>query len=267
MLGVDFADIKRARAKIRAILRAVPRMPAARKKSLTLSFQNVFETFVISWPTVVDAVLGRVSMEECDARLSSWAAEIAKNAAYELEVVGREHLGDHGEAFLVMSNHQSLYDVPVLFHVLGANLRMITKSELFKVPIFGPAMKASGFIEIDRSNRTRALESLALAKAKIAGGLNVWIAPEGTRSRDGRLLSFKKGGFNLALEAGLRVLPVTLKGTRDILTAKGTRSVSHAHVRVTIHAPIDASEYAKAGLKEGREALMTAVRDALESGL
>jgi hypothetical protein len=60
---------------------------------------------------------------------------------------------------------------------------------------------------------------------------------------------------------------VTLKGTRDILTAKGTRSVSHAHVRVTIHAPIDASEYAKAGLKEGREALMTAVRDALESGL
>jgi 1-acyl-sn-glycerol-3-phosphate acyltransferase len=266
MLGVESADIKQARAEIRAILRAVPRMPAARK-SLTLSLHNVYETLVICWPTVIDAFLGRVSMEECDARLASWAAEIAKNAAYELEVAGREHLGDKGEAFLVMSNHQSLYDVPVLFHVLGANLRMITKSELFAVPIFGPAMLASGFISIDRSNRTRALESLAVAKAKIAAGRNVWIAPEGTRSKDGKLLPFKRGGFQLAIEAGLRVLPVTLNGTRDILAAKGSRSVSHARVRVTIHPPIDANEYAAMGAKEGREALMKKVREALESGL
>jgi 1-acyl-sn-glycerol-3-phosphate acyltransferase len=267
MLGVDTADIKRARVKNRAILRAVPRMPPLRKKSLGLSLQNVYETFVICWPTVIDALVGRVSMEECDARLASWAAEIAKNASYELEVVGRENLGDHGEAFLVMSNHQSLYDVPVLFHVLGANLRMITKSELFSVPIFGPALKASGFISIDRSNRTRALESLAIAKAKIADGLNVWIAPEGTRSKTGELLPFKKGGFNLAMEAGLRILPVTLRGTRDILPAKGARSSTCAHLRVSIHEPIDASEYAKRGTKEGRDALMKAVRSALESGL
>jgi len=267
MLGVDFADIKRALRKNRAILRAVPRMPAARRKSLGLSLHNVYETFVICWPTVIDAFLSRVSMDECDARLASWASEIAKNAAYELEVVGREHLGDRGEAFLVMSNHQSLYDVPVLFDVLGANLRMITKSELFTVPIFGPALKASGFISIDRSNRTRAMESLALAKAKIADGLNVWIAPEGTRSKTGELLPFKKGGFSLALEAGLRILPVTLKGTRDILPAKGARSSTNAHLRVTIHEPIDASEYAKRGMKEGREALMKTVRAALESGL
>jgi 1-acyl-sn-glycerol-3-phosphate acyltransferase len=165
-----------------------------------------------------------------------------------------------------MSNHQSLYDVPVLFHVLGANLRMITKEELFKVPVFGPAMKHAGFISIDRSNRERALQSLEVAKQKIAGGLNVWIAPEGTRSKTGQLLPFKKGGFNLALDAGLCVLPVTLKGTRDILPAKGTRSRANAHVRVTIHPPIDAKEYAPRG-KAGREALMNDVRAALESGL
>jgi 1-acyl-sn-glycerol-3-phosphate acyltransferase len=242
-------------------------MPATRQKSLSLSLHNIYETFVICWPTVIDAVAGRVSMDECDRRLASWASEIAKNCDYELVVIGREHLGDRGEAFLVMSNHQSLYDVPVLFHVLGSHLRMLTKVELFAVPIFGPAMKASGFISIDRSDRNRALESLAVAKAKIAGGLNVWIAPEGTRSKTGELLPFKKGGFNLALEAGLKVLPVTLKGTRDILAAKGTRSATKAHVRVTIHEPIDAAEYARSGVKEGREALMKAVRSALESGL
>lgn len=243
------------------------RAERANGKSLALSLQNVYETLVISWPTVVDAFKNRVTMQECDERLASWAAEIAKNAAYELEVVGRENLGTEGESFLVMSNHQSLYDVPVLFHVLGANLRMITKAELFKVPVFGPAMKHAGFISIDRSNRERALQSLEVAKQKIAGGLNVWIAPEGTRSRTGRLLDFKKGGFTLAIEAGLRVLPVTLKGTRDILPAKGTRSRANAHVRVTIHRPIDAKEYAARGLKIGREALMNDVRAALESGL
>jgi 1-acyl-sn-glycerol-3-phosphate acyltransferase len=242
-------------------------MPTAQRKSLGLSLQNIYETFVICWPTVLDAFAGRVSMDECDQRLASWASEIAKNCEYELEVVGREHLGRNGEAFLVMSNHQSLYDVPVLFHVLGSHLRMLTKQELFAVPIFGPAMKASGFISIDRGDRASAIESLATAKAKIAGGLNVWIAPEGTRSKTGALLPFKKGGFNLALEAGLRILPVTLRGTRDILPAKGARSSKNAHVRAMIHEPIDAVPYATKGLKQGREELMRLVRTALESGL
>src|SRR5208282_4596670 len=115
-------------------------------KSLALSLKNIFETLVISWPTVVDAFAGRVTMPECDSRLARWAAEIAKNTAYDLEVVGRENLGTRGESFLVMSNHQSLYDIPVLFYVLGPNLRMITKAELFEIPVFGPAMKHAGFI-------------------------------------------------------------------------------------------------------------------------
>ena len=182
------------------------------EKSLALSLQNIYETLVISWPTVVDAFAGRVTMQECDDRLASWAAEIAKNAAYELEVVGRENLGTRGEAFLVMSNHQSLYDVPVIFHVLGGNLRMITKTELFKVPVFGPAMKHAGFISIDRSNRERAMKSLEIAKEKIAGGLNVWIAPEGTRSKTGALLPFKKGGSTSPSKRGCAFCPSRCPG-------------------------------------------------------
>ena len=160
-----------------------------------------------------------------------------------------------------------MYDIPVLFYVLGPNLRMITKAELFEIPVFGPAMKHAGFISIDRSNRQRAIKSLEIAKQMIAGGVNVWIAPEGTRSKTGQLLPFKKGGFNLALEAGLRILPITLKGTRNILPAKGARSRANASVRVTIHPPIDAKDYAARGAKVGREALMKDVRAAFESGL
>jgi 1-acyl-sn-glycerol-3-phosphate acyltransferase len=239
---------------------------------MALSLHNIYETLLISWPTVVDAFAGRVTMAECDQRLASWAAEIAKNSEYELEVRGRENLGTEHESFLVMSNHQSLYDIPVLFHVLGANLRMITKAELFTVPIFGPAIKHAGFISIDRSNRQKAMESLEIARQNVAAGRNIWIAPEGTRSKTGELLPFKKGGFNLALEAGLRVLPVTLRGTRDILPAKGAMSTTHAHIVATIHRPIDAKEYASRGtgtaaMKEAREALMKDIRAALESGL
>jgi len=244
----------------------VPNPSPVSRKSLRLSLHNIFETFLISWPTVVDAFAGRVTKEACDARLASWAAECMKNARYEIDVVGRERVANH-ETFLVMSNHQSLYDIPILFSVLGSNLRMITKTELFTVPVFGPAMREAGFIAIDRSNRERALKSLEIAKQKIADGTHVWIAPEGTRSKTGELLPFKKGGFNLAMEAGLRVLPVTLRGTRDILAAKDARSIPDAKVRVTLHAPLDGRDYSDGPVKQGRERFMKDVRAALESGL
>ena len=240
-------------------------MPEAERKSLALSLQNIFETLAISWPTVVEATQGRVTKETCDARLEHWSAEIVKNARMDLHVHGRERMKP-GTVYLVMSNHQSLYDIPVLFHVIGPNLRMITKVELFKVPVFGGALSAAGFIAIDRSNRQRAIESLAVARQKLAQGIHVWIAPEGTRSKTGKLLPFKKGGFALARETGLPILPVTLNGTRDVLRAKGVRSIHGARVEVTIHEPLQPSNYEKLG-KEGREKMMADVRRALESAL
>ncbi|MEO8874497.1 MAG: lysophospholipid acyltransferase family protein, partial [Polyangiaceae bacterium] len=125
---------------------------SSERKSLGLTFLSVYETLAISWPTVVDAALNRVTKEACDDRLESWGRKIVEHAELELEVRGREHLAP-GKTYLVMSNHQSLYDVPVLFHVIGKNIRMITKRELFKVPIFGKAMEEAGFISIDRENR------------------------------------------------------------------------------------------------------------------
>lgn len=226
----------------------------------------MYETLVISFPTVVDGALGRVKKDVCDTRLDSWSKKIVAHAGMNVEVVGRENLLP-GETYLVMSNHQSHYDIPVMFYVMGPNLRMITKTELFRVPIWGGAMRESGFIAIDRSNRHRALESLEIAKRKLAEGVHIWIAPEGTRSRTGELLPFKKGGFALSLEAGLPILPVAIKGTRDALRADGVRSTPGANVRVTLLPHVEPAAYASLDPKLRREKLMADVRRAIESAL
>ncbi len=238
------------------------------EKSLLLTLSNIYETLAISVPTVVDAALGRVEKTVCDERLAGWGTRLVENADMTVAITGRENVTP-GKAFLVMSNHQSHYDVPVLFHVLGANIRMVAKIELFKVPIFGKAMREAGFIAIDRTNRHRAVESLAVAKEKLANGTSVWIAPEGTRSQSGELLPFKKGGFVIALDTGWPILPVTIQGTRDALPAHARRSRKGARVKVTLHPPIDTAVYLARpeSAKERRERLMRDVRDVIASAL
>jgi 1-acyl-sn-glycerol-3-phosphate acyltransferase len=234
-------------------------------KSLALSLRNIYETLAISLPTVIEALQGRVTKEVCDERLARWARAVIRNARIDLSVLGGENRRP-GETYLVMSNHQSLYDIPVLFQVVGPNVRMIAKRELFHVPIFGGALKAAGFVAIDRRNRNEAIRDLDRARSVLAGGTHVWIAPEGTRSRTGELLPFKKGAFYLAFEAGLPILPVTLSGTRDALPAKGLRSTPGAKVRVTIHPHLDPRTSA-ARARPGRQALMNEVRRMIESAL
>ncbi len=240
--------------------------------SIALSLVNIYETLAICWPTLIDAARGAIEKPTIDRRLAGWATKITDNARATIEVDGKEHLAP-GKTFLVMSNHQSLYDIPVLFRVIGSNLRMITKKELFSVPVFGKSIELGGFIKIDRSNRAAAIASLETARKTLAAGTHVWIAPEGTRSRTGDLLPFKKGGFNLALEADLPILPVTLRGTRDILRAKGIRSSAGAHVKVTVHPPILPGDYAggakpgTAAWKASRDRLMADVRSTLARGL
>ena len=233
--------------------------------SLALSVQNVYETLAISFPTVLEAIAGRVTREVCDRRLDGWAKAVVANARIGVEVTGRENLVA-GETYLVMSNHQSHYDIPILFYVIGPNLRMIAKKELFAFPIFGNALKIAGFVQIDRENRNVAIRNLDQARDLLSTGTHVWIAPEGTRSASGQLGPFKKGAFYLALGAELPILPVTLSGTRDVLPAHGLLSNAGANVKVTIHPQIDPRPYAARG-KAGRDELIEKVRSVLEVGL
>lgn len=233
--------------------------------SFALSARGMAETLAISAPTVFDGFTGRLSMQVCDERLERWSRRLLEQAGVELVVVGRENLAARpGETFVVMSNHRSLYDIPVLFRALpGRRLRMVTKSELFRVPVWGRAMRASGFIEVDRKDRERAIASLKAARATLDAGVDVWIAPEGTRSRTGALGPFKQGGFVLAIETERRILPVAIRGTERVLAADGALVSKGARVEVAIGTPIDAGEYGE----QRRPELVAKVREVLEGML
>lgn len=225
----------------------------------------VVETLRISAPTVLEATLGRGAPHEVyDARLRSWSKQLLDHAHARVRAEGLEHLGQGGEVFVVMSNHQSVYDIPVIFQALPLRLRMVAKHELFRVPLWGRAMHYAGFVSIDRGDRERAKESLQVAKQKMQNeGTSIWIAPEGTRSRTGELGPFKSGGFHLALDAGLRILPVSIVGTFDILRADTTSVTKGADVRVIVHEPIDPRPYGP----ERRAELTADVRAAIASSL
>jgi 1-acyl-sn-glycerol-3-phosphate acyltransferase len=161
-----------------------------------------------------------------------------------------------------MSNHQSNFDIPVLLGHLNVQFRWLAKMELFKIPIFGHAMRKAGYISIDRNNREAAFESLKAAAHKIKSGVSILIFPEGTRSRDGKMRPFKKGGFVMALDSGAPIVPIVLTGTRSIMT-KGRFRINPGKVSMMIHQPIQTSEYTR----ETKDALMERVRRVICEGL
>lgn len=211
-------------------------------------------------PTTLEALWGKVPREVVDARIARWARDILADIEVTLDVRGREHLAPD-EPLVVMSNHQSLYDIPVVYQTLSWSLRMVSKKEIFYIPIFGHAMRAAEMVRVDRENRAQAIAGLRDARRLIESGIVVWIAPEGTRSPDGALGPFKKGGFILAEEAGVPILPITIDGTCRILPARTTDIHLGQAVRVTIHPRSRREDF------PSREAWMAHVRGAIASAL
>jgi 1-acyl-sn-glycerol-3-phosphate acyltransferase len=204
--------------------------------------QAIVETARISIPTLVEGITGKLTPQICDQRLFDWSAKLLEQAQITLQVEGLERAVP-GEAFVIMSNHQSHYDIPVLFQALHRRVRMVAKAELFKIPGWGRAMRLAGFVEVDRQDRSRAIQSLESAKAAVALGTSIWIAPEGTRGPGDHLLPFKQGGFHLAQSIGARILPVSIDGTSRVLEAHGRHVTEGITVRVTVGEPITTSDF------------------------
>lgn len=219
-------------------------------------------TLRVSVPTLWDASRGKLTVETADHRLALWSKALVERADLDISVGGVEN-ARRARAFVVMSNHQSHYDIPVLYQTLPLSMRMVAKRELFRIPLWAQAMRAAGFIELDRSDRERAIRSLEAAREALERGISIWIAPEGTRSASGALGPFKKGGFKLALSAGAPILPVSIEGTRQALPARARKVKSGAKVRVVVHEPVET-----AGLSaEDEDALVARVRSLIASGL
>lgn len=179
-----------------------------------------------------------------------------------VRVKGKEHI-KKGISYVVVPNHQSLYDIFLLYGWLGIDIKWIMKKELRKLPGVGFGSAKVGHIFIDRSNQRAAMNSLNEAKKKLKDGTSVVIFPEGTRSVSGKLISFKRGAFKLALDLNLPILPVTINGTRNIMPAKAITKVLPGRVSLTIHEPIDISQYDENNVKD----LMVNVKSIIESAL
>jgi 1-acyl-sn-glycerol-3-phosphate acyltransferase len=220
------------------------------------------ETLKVSVPTIVQAAAGTLTTEVCNERLDAWSKNIVRYLGLRVDVRGRENIVP-GEAFVVMSNHQSHFDIPVLFQALRIPLRMVAKTELFKIPFMSGAMRAAGFVEVDRKNRASAISTLSNARDRLSDTVSIWIAPEGTRSVTGKLGPFKKGGFHLAIGSKMRILPVSIEGTRFALPAHGLNVTKRVAVSVTIGKPIDPADFGPNPMKP----LIAAVRAAIEAPL
>jgi len=176
-------------------------------------------------------------------------------------VIGRENVVK-GQSYIVASNHQSSYDIFVLFGWLGIDLKWVIKTELTKYPVFGYAVEKGGNIVIDRSNPKGAYKSLEKARQKITGGTSIIMLPEGTRSRTGELGPFKKGAFVLARDLNLPILPVSITGTRKILPPK-TLDLFPGRATMQIHPAVDISKYDDDSL----ERLIHDVREIVRKGV
>ncbi len=176
-----------------------------------------------------------------------------------VEVVGLEKL-DWRRTYIFMCNHVSNLDPPIVIPVMPRRTSVLVKKELFRVPILGWGMRLASLVPVDRSNREAAIASLRFAADVLQSGLNMTVWPEGTRSRDGRLLPFKKGPFYLAMESGVPIVPITLVGTHEIWP-KGEFAIHPGTATVIFHEPIDPAAYSS------QEALIDAIRERIRSGL
>jgi len=182
------------------------------------------------------------------AVVRGWARSILWISRVRVEINGLAHI-DPGRSYIFMANHQSNFDIPVLLGSLTFHTRWLAKAELFKIPIFGRAMRRAGFISIDRSNRESAFRSLKKAADTIRAGTSVLIFPEGTRSDNGKIGSFKKGGFVLAVDASVPVVPIIIHGTFQVMPKHSLR-IRRGPTVIDILEPVETSGYTRANRNE-----------------
>ena len=212
---------------------------------ITDFLSNLYCWAVIAAFTIILGILAVITsffsanVSQKIARL--WGVLILKACRIKVDITGSENLSPEN-SYIITSNHQSYFDIFVLLACLDTNFSFIAKKSLFTIPFLGWSMKRPGYIPIDRENLRNALKSVKKSTELLKNKTSILIFPEGTRSPDGKLLSFKKGGLNMFLkQGGMTILPVVIKGTINILSKNSLTIYPGKTVELRILKPLDAA--------------------------
>jgi len=189
------------------------------------------------------------------ARLWGKVALLANRVKVKVE--GMEQLKGEGP-YIFMSNHQGSYDIFALLGYLPFQFKWLAKKELFSIPFFGWTMAAAGYISIDREGTRKTVEAINEAARKIREGMSLVIFPEGSRSPNGSIQPFKKGGFTLAIKSKVPIIPIAITGSREIMPKEKLTATS-GEIKIRMDHPIETKNYS---LKD-RESLMEKVNQAI----
>ena len=209
---------------------------------------------LVAWP---------LGLREPLFAIAKWAVSLAPPVlGFKLEVGGREVV-EKRTSYIFMANHLSFIDGPLLFWLIPQPIRVILKKEIFRIPVIGQGMRFVGFVPVDRKGVRGGKKSIArAARLMREKGYSYLIFPEGTRSRDGRTQAFKRGGFFLALESGAPIVPITIRGTYELMP-RGTIFPRRGKIEVRFHPPVPVQGYEPNTMGE----LMDNVKAVIESGL
>ncbi len=187
-----------------------------------------------------------------------WSKAVFVATGIKVRAAGLERL-DTSRPYVYVSNHASVFDIIGVVVAIDRHIRFIAKKEVARIPVFG-WIAASGYIMVDRTSGPDGARSLERAAGRIAAGESVILFAEGTRTRDGNLLPFKRGAFSLAIQAGVPVVPLTILGSYDVMK-KGELRIRKGEITIVVDSPIDVREYHD---RQGAMALMNRVREVIE---
>ncbi len=198
----------------------------------------ILATLLASVITITMLFIGDYRL--CYMPAKYWARLICHITFVRVKIVGREHYSKH-QSYIFIANHQSVYDIFVIYGWLINKFKWIMKNTLRSIPVVGYTCLKMGHIFIDRSNPLKAKKSIDLAKEKLRNGSSIVIFAEGSRCEDGQLGQFKRGAFTMAQDLKLPIVPVAIKGTFEVMP-KNSYYVKPYHVTVTFHKPINTKD-------------------------
>lgn len=206
---------------------------------------------------IVKSNLQGHTLKEADQAIRHFANDMLALSHTSLYMLSKEPISQT-QPYLVMSNHRSLMDIPAMLLAFPGQLRMVAKSELAFVPFFGRAMQKAGFVFVNRQKRAQAFQQLEQAQTLLQHCISVWMAPEGTRNRTQEpLLSFKKGGFYVAKNLGIPILPAWISNANKVIPSDSLRVQPNQTIQVVFGEPISTTHQTIDGLiTQTRQAML-----------